>query len=133
MCTFVHVRNAVAAVAGRQKIHVPETPSPARFPNKNLPNQHDRFASTWTMSLEGSAAKRDAVSDGTISITVSGSAGVATYKRYGVALPCLICAFVPTGSGLQAVGSYVKAEYICRGDKWKRIQMILELRARLTG
>jgi hypothetical protein len=46
------------------------------------PNQHDHIASGWSMSPEGSVARRVVVSDDTISTTVSGFAGAATCKRY---------------------------------------------------
>lgn len=51
------------------------------------PNQHDQPASAWTMSPEGSAAKKDAVRDDIIWTMVSGSAAVAICKRYAPFLP----------------------------------------------
>lgn len=52
------------------------------------PNQHDHNSSAWSISPAGFAARRDAVNDATFSITVSGSVGAVTCRRY--AGPCLL-------------------------------------------
>lgn len=87
---------AVSAVDGAEKKRCSElqsAPAPARLHTGRTfplisPIQHDNLVAAWNTSPAGFAAKRDAVNDVTISITVSGSVGAVTCRRYAyITLP----------------------------------------------